>query len=74
MAVLALVLLLQLASGCRRVQRTDFKPLDSVGFNYTREEELRALDISDAEVVELAKAKSGGISDDMCVELVRIAD
>jgi hypothetical protein len=69
----ALVLLLGFAPGCGRVHRTDFKPLDGVGFSYTLEEELRALDVTDAEVAELAKAKSGGITDATCVELVRIA-
>jgi hypothetical protein len=69
----ALALLLGVLPGCRKIHRTDFTPLDGVGFSYTREEDLRALDITDAEVAELANAKRGGLSDDACVELVRIA-
>ncbi len=73
MPAAALALLLGVLPGCRKAHRTNFTPLDGVGFSYTREEDLRAIDITDAEVAELAKAKSGGLSDDACVELVRIA-
>jgi hypothetical protein len=70
---LALSVLLAAIPGCRKIHRTDFKPLDEVGFSYSREEELRALDITDAEVAELVKAKRVGLSDESCVELIRIA-
>ena len=69
----ALVFLLGLLPGCQKVHRTDFKPLDGVGFSYTLEEELRALDVTDSEVAELAKAKNGGITDATCVELIHLA-
>jgi hypothetical protein len=74
-ALLAAVLALFLAAlpGCRKLHRADFTPLDGVGFSYSLEEDLRTLDISDAEVVELAKAKRGGLTDDACVGLIRIA-
>lgn len=65
--------MLSASPGCRKLHRTDFTPLDGVGFSYSREEDLRGLDISDAEVVELAKAKRSGVTDNACVELIRIA-
>ncbi len=36
-------------------------------------EELRKLQISDAEVAELAKARQAGVSDETCIQLVRLA-
>jgi len=69
----ALAVFVSASPGCRKLHRTNFAPLDGVGFSYSREEDLRALDISDAEVVELAKAKRGGLDDDACVGLIRIA-
>ena len=70
----ALVLLaVGLATGCRRLHRTDTTPLDQAGMWFNRIEELRALDVTDAEVAELVKVRSAGVSDGACVELVRLA-
>jgi hypothetical protein len=69
---LALTLAAIFAPGCRELHRANFDPLDGVGMSFSSEQELRGLDVSDAEVVELAKAKRAGLSDSACVELVRI--
>lgn len=69
----ALSFLLFAAAGCKKVHRIDTTPLDLVGMSYSTIQDLKALDISDAEIKELAKAKQGGFSDATCVELVRIA-
>jgi len=70
---LALSIAVLCAASCRKLHRTDLNPLDNVGMSYSSDQELRGLDVTDAEVVELAKAKRAGLSDSGCVELVRIA-
>jgi hypothetical protein len=71
---LALILgLFVFAAGCKKVHRTDTTPLDGVGLSYSSIQDLRGLNLTDAEVAELVKAKHAGISDPGCVELVRIA-
>lgn len=68
-----LVLIALLAPGCKRLRRADTRALDQAGMWYGAIEELRALDVTDAEVAELAQARQAGVSDAACVELVRIA-
>jgi len=68
-----LVLIALLAPGCKRLHRTDTRPLDQAGMWFGSIQELRALEVTDAEVAELAKARQAGISDAACVELARIA-
>lgn len=73
---LALLLILGLfvaTGGCSKLHRTDTTPLDAVGLSYSSIQDLRGLKITDAEVAELAKVKQARISDEGCVELVRIA-
>jgi len=60
-------------AGCQRLQRADLRPLDQAGMWFRSVEELRQLSVSDSEVPELVKARQAGISDDACIELVRIA-
>ena len=69
----ALALIALLLPGCNRLHRTDTRPLDQAGMWYGSIQELRALGVTDAEVVELAKARQAGVSDAACIELVRIA-
>src|SRR5712692_78673 len=72
--VLVLVAVLALAApGCKKLHPTDTQPLDQAGMWFRSIEELRGLQITDAEVAELAKARQAGISDSTCVQLVRIA-
>ena len=69
----ALSFVLIAGAGCKKVHRIDTTPLDLVGTSYSTIQDLKALDIGDAEIKELVKAKQAGISDATCVELVRIA-
>ncbi len=71
--VLGLFILAAAVGGCNRLHRTDTTPLDGVGLSYSSIQDLRRLNITDAEVAELVKTKRAGISDGGCVELVRIA-
>lgn len=59
--------------GCKRFQRVDTRPLDQAGMWFRSVEELRGLKITDAEVPELVQVRQAGISDEGCIELVRIA-
>ena len=68
-----LALIALLAPGCKRLHRTDTRLLDQAGMWYGSIQELRALDVTDAEVAELAKARQAGTSDAACVEFARIA-
>jgi hypothetical protein len=70
-ASLCLSLILCVA-GCGRMMPLDTKPLDDSGMTYTAIKRLEALNISSAELTELAKARAAGFPDDDCVEIVRI--
>jgi hypothetical protein len=72
-AALLAALLGMFAAGCRKIHHTDVTPLDTIGMSYSALQDLRTLEVADAEVPELLKAKQAGITDPMCVELVRIA-
>lgn len=60
-------------AGCHRVMPTDTIPLDQSGLSFSAIQSLKSLNINDAEVAEVATAKQGGLSDDGCVALVRLA-
>ncbi len=70
---LALVLAFATVPGCKRMHHADTRPLDHAGMWYGSIEQLRELQVSDAEVAELAKARQAGLSDQACIELLRIA-
>ena len=59
-------------SGCKRFEYVSTRPLDDAGFSYSIIETLRGLDINKAEVIELVRAKAGGISEQTCIDLVRV--
>jgi hypothetical protein len=61
------------ATGCQRLHHTDTRPLDQAGMWFASIEELRKLDVTDAEVAQLTRARQAGMSDASCVELLRIA-
>jgi len=71
--ILGLFVLAAAAGGCKKVHKTDTTPLDGVGLGYSSIQDLRGLNITDAEVAELVKVKHVGISDEGCVKLIRIA-
>jgi hypothetical protein len=71
--VLLLGFSLLLAGGCQKHPLTDYRPLDQVGMFSGSMEQLKALNISDAEIAQVVKLKQGGITDDTCVALVSAA-
>lgn len=71
LAIAATVLLA--CAGCKHVRYIDTKPLDQAGMDYSAIQEMKALNASDAEIAEVAKAKMGGLSDHACIELLQIS-
>jgi hypothetical protein len=69
---LLLALLLPLAA-CKRAEQTNTQPLDDAGMWFNSVSELRSMNVSNAEISELAKARQAGLSDPSCVELIRLA-
>jgi hypothetical protein len=72
-AVAFLSVTLVMASGCRGTRTTDMSPLDKAGVWFTGVEELRKLNLNDAEVQQLILARQAGFSDEGGIELVQIA-
>jgi hypothetical protein len=62
-----------LAAGCQKIHTTDLTPLDKAGVEYNDVQQLRAMNLSDAEVQQVATARQSGVADQDCIELVRIA-
>ncbi len=69
---LLLVLLLPLAA-CKRAEQTNTQALDEAGMWSNSVTELRTLNVSNAEIGELTKARQGGLSDPSCIELIKLA-
>ncbi|HXM98422.1 MAG TPA: hypothetical protein VN982_08110 [Candidatus Dormibacteraeota bacterium] len=61
------------AAGCGQHPMTDYRPLGAAGMGSSTVEDLKTLNTSDAEVIQLVHLKQGGITDDTCVALVRAA-
>ncbi len=72
LASLALALGVAL-SGCQKMHTTDLTPLDKAGVEFNDVQQLRGMDLSDAEVQQIATARLAGVNDQDCIELVRIA-
>src|SRR5499425_219527 len=68
-----LLLLPVLAVGCKSYPLTDYRPLDKAGMWSSSMQDLKKLKVSDAEIAQLVSLKNAGVSDDMCVSLVRTA-
>jgi hypothetical protein len=60
-------------AGCNQHPLTDYRPLDQAGMFSSDIEQLKGLNTSDQEIVQVVKLKHSGISDDACVELVSTA-
>src|SRR5215470_1129385 len=56
--------------GCNQHLLTDYRPLDQTGMWSSSVEELKKLNTSDTEVVQLTKMKQAGVSDDACVQAI----
>jgi len=65
----AAVLLLRFY-GCNQHLFTDYRPLDQSGMWSSSVEQLKKLNTSDTEVVQLTKMKQAGVSDDACVQVI----
>ena len=70
---LLLILLLAFAACKHADQQTNTQALDEAGMWSNSVSELRTLNVSNAEITELTKARQGGLSDPACVELIKFA-
>jgi alkylhydroperoxidase family enzyme len=59
--------------GCQRFHHADTQPLTQSGFWSDTIQKLRDLNVSDSEVADLIKVREAGVSDDDCVEFVKLA-
>jgi hypothetical protein len=75
LSLLALVIAsaLAISSGCGHHVLTDYRPLVNTGMSSASIEQLKKLDTSDAEMLQLVSAKRAGITDYTCVTLVSAA-
>jgi hypothetical protein len=69
-AALALVALF--CSGCHPVPPVDVQPLFVAGMNFDAVKQLKAMELSTADVSEIAQAKQAGLSDAACVQVLQI--
>lgn len=65
MAALALV-------ACHNVPPLDTTPLDNAGMSFDAIQQLKALNVTPAEVAQIASARRGGLSDADCIQVVTI--
>ncbi|HEY0702935.1 MAG TPA: hypothetical protein VGD60_09230 [Candidatus Acidoferrales bacterium] len=56
---------------CDDLRLLDTHPLDRAGMSYDAIKELKSLHISPAEIPQIAKVRSAGLSDEECVTLLR---
>lgn len=59
-------------TGCKKLHRTDLTPLSQAGMEFSDVDQLRQLRVSDSEVAQLVPARQAGVSDETCVQLVRV--
>jgi hypothetical protein len=60
------------AVSCDKFQRTDTQPLYKAGMWSDSIKQLKDMNISDSEVTELTKVHDAGLSDNGCIELMRL--
>jgi len=72
LALTAIASLVLLAAGCHHAILVDTAPLDAAGMSYDSIQQSKSLNITAAEVTELARARQGGLSDANCVKMLRI--
>jgi hypothetical protein len=68
----AFLLLLTLAA-CKKAEPVNTQALDDAGMWFNSVAELRSMNVSNAEIGELAKARQAGLTDPSCVELIKLA-
>lgn len=71
--VSTIIFALVFSAGCQKVKYVDSKPLDQAGMEFSSVQTLKAMNPTDAEIAQVAKAKMGGLSDKTCIELLRIS-
>jgi hypothetical protein len=71
--LLALIVAALVSAGCNKTHTTDLTPLDKAGVWFNDVQQLRDLDLTDAEVQQLAAARQSGLSDQDCIAMVRLA-
>jgi len=72
MAALPLLLVSVLfAAGCHSIPPVDTKPLDTAGMTYDSIQQLKTLEITTAEVAEVATAREAGFSDASCIAVFK---
>ena len=59
-------------AGCSRLKPVDTTPLTTSGMSFDAAQQLGSLKISAPEVLEIAKARQGGFSDDDCIAIYKI--
>lgn len=69
---LAVIAFASLVGGCKHIQPLDTKPLDAAGLTYSSIKQLETEKISAPEVLEIAKARQGGLTDAGCVQALQI--
>lgn len=62
-----------LLSGCEKKPQQDYSALDRSGMYPTTIDELKKLKVTDPEVVQLAKLKQAGASDEFCMSMFKVA-
>jgi hypothetical protein len=67
------VCVLMVAGGCGHRLLADYRPLVKAGMSSSSIEQLKKMDIAEAETAQLVSAKQAGITDDTCVALVAAA-
>ena len=65
--------LLSAVAGCKSHPLTDYRPLDKAGMWSSSMEDLKKLNVTDAEIAQAVALKNAGVSDDMCISLVQAA-
>jgi hypothetical protein len=59
--------------GCKQAQTKNTEQLDQSGMWSSNVAELRTLNVSNAEITELTKARDAGLTDPSCVALIKLA-
>jgi hypothetical protein len=73
-AIFALALAATIASvGCKRSQPAEPAPVDQATIPFSNADQLRPLNPSQYEVLQLAEVKQSGLSDADCLELIQLA-
>jgi hypothetical protein len=60
------------AAACHYEPSLDTRPLDAAGFTYSAIQKLKALNIASTEVGDIVEAREGGLSEESCINLVRL--